>query len=95
MVEPGISITKGSNFRFILGYQITDKKNSREEQEKSVSITRNTEIKYNILQSTSILGKFTFNNITFNSKTQSRIPIHLCLYHAGWIVAGKEFSLDT
>ena len=68
MVEPGINITKGSNFRLILGYRIADKENSQGGKEESISNAVNMEVKYNILQNTSMLAKFTFNNITFNTK---------------------------
>jgi len=67
-VEPGINITRGSNFRLVLGYRITDKKNSQGGKEQSLSNSINTEVKYNILQNTSILAKFTYSDITFNSK---------------------------
>ena len=67
-IEPGINITRGSNFRLVLGYRITDKKNSQGAKEQSLSNSINTEVKYNILQNTSILAKFTYSDITFNSK---------------------------
>lgn len=66
-VEPALNFTKGTNFRALIGYKIADKKNIQGSQEKSVSNAINTEFKYNILQSTSILAKFTYNNITFSS----------------------------
>jgi hypothetical protein len=68
MVEPGLNITKGSNFRLLIGYRISDKRNSQGAKEESVSNSINSEIKYNILQNTSILAKFTFSDITFSSK---------------------------
>jgi hypothetical protein len=66
-IEPRVSITRGSNFRMILGYRFTDKQNTEGDQEKSLTNSINTEIKYNILQSTSIQTKFTYSNITFSS----------------------------
>lgn len=66
-VEPRISFTRGSNFRLVLGYRYTDKKNREGELDKSVNHSINTEVKYNILQSTSIQGKFTYSNISFTS----------------------------
>jgi hypothetical protein len=65
--EPGITFTKGSNFRIGLGYKFAQKKNETGSQEKSVSNSINTDVKYNILQSTSIQARFTYNNIVFSS----------------------------
>ena len=67
-IEPRITFTKGANFRTILGYKFSNKENNIGEKEKSSSHSANTEVKYNILQSTSILGKFTYSTIIFNSK---------------------------
>lgn len=66
-LEPRLSFTRGANFRVILGYKYSGKKNQTGFQEKSFSNSGNTEIKYNILQNTSLLGKFTYNNISFSS----------------------------
>ncbi|MBC8033358.1 MAG: hypothetical protein H7Y03_04380 [Chitinophagaceae bacterium] len=68
--EPRISFTRGTNFRFIAGYKITDKKNKVSDRETYYSGAINSEIKYNILQNSSILGKFTYSNITFKSGSQ-------------------------
>ena len=67
-LEPRITFTKGANFRTILGYKFSNKENSEGSMETSSSHAINTEVKYNILQSTSILAKFTFSNISFHSK---------------------------
>ena len=66
-VEPRVSFTHAANFRVIVGYLYSDKNNRDGSQERSLSNSANTEIKYNILQSTSIQGKFTFNKIAFGS----------------------------
>ena len=55
-----------------MGYKYSDKQNGQGSLEKSTSNALNSEIKYNILQNTSITGKFTFNNITFSS--QDAVP---------------------
>jgi hypothetical protein len=67
-LEPRVTITKGANFRTILGYKFSNKENKVGSREVSSSHALNTEVKYNILQSTSILAKFTYSNISFNSK---------------------------
>lgn len=66
-VEPRISFTRGGNFRAVIGYSYGNKNNESGDMEKSSSNAINTELKYNILQSTSLQGKFTYNKIAFNS----------------------------
>ncbi len=65
--EPRVSFTGGPNFRVILGYRYGEKTNRVGNLEKATSNAMNTEIKYNILESTSLQGKFTYNNISFTS----------------------------
>jgi hypothetical protein len=67
-IEPRVTFTRGANFRTIVGYKFSNKENSEGSRETSSSHAANTEVKYNILQSASILTKFTYCNITFNSK---------------------------
>ncbi|MBC7851759.1 MAG: hypothetical protein H7Y31_18595 [Chitinophagaceae bacterium] len=67
VAEPRISLTKGSVLRVILGYRLSDRKNSEGDKEKSVTHSFNSEVKYNILQSTSIQTKFTYSSISFTS----------------------------
>jgi hypothetical protein len=50
-----------------VGYKISDKNNVQGSQERSKSNSLNTDVKYNILQSTSIMAKFTYTDITFTS----------------------------
>lgn len=66
-IEPRFTFTKGASFRAMVGYKYTDKKNQTGSQEKSLSNAISSEVKYNILQSTSIQARFTYNNITFSS----------------------------
>ena len=65
-LEPGISFTKGTTLRFTTGYKYSNKKNSSVDNEAYSSNAINTEVKYNILQSSSILTKFTYSNINFS-----------------------------
>jgi len=65
--EPRLSFTGGPNFRVIVGYRYGEKNNTLGNQEKATSNAMNTEVKYNILESTSLQGKFTYNNISFTS----------------------------
>ncbi len=66
-IEPRFTFTKGASFRAMVGYKYADKKNQTGSQEKSLSNSILSEVKYNILQSTSIQARFTYNNITFSS----------------------------
>jgi hypothetical protein len=65
--EPRVSFTGGPNFRVIVGYRYGKKDNTLGNHEKATSNAMNTEVKYNILESTSLQGKFTYNNISFAS----------------------------
>lgn len=66
--EPRFSYTRGSNFRVLIGYKYSLKRNQEGDQEEALNNAVNTEIKYNILQSTSIQAKFTYSDIRFSSK---------------------------
>jgi hypothetical protein len=66
-MEPRITLTKGAIIRVITGYRFSVKSNTIGDEEQAVIHSINNEIKYNILQSTSILGKFTFSNIDYTS----------------------------
>ena len=66
-IEPRTTFTRGANFRLILGYKYTNKNNEQGFNEKYSSNALNSEIKYNILQTTSIQGKFTYGNITYTT----------------------------
>jgi hypothetical protein len=67
-IEPRLSFTRGASFRMITGYKYTDKKNQQNDLEAYSSHALNSEIKYNILQSSSILTKFTYSTIDFRSR---------------------------
>jgi hypothetical protein len=67
-LEPRLNFTKGANFRLTTGYRYTDKRNRIGFNEAYASHSLNNDLKYNILQSTSIQGKFTYTNIIYNSK---------------------------
>jgi hypothetical protein len=71
-VEPDLIYTHGSNFRILLGYRYGSKKNAPQDVYLlSNSGSINTEVKYNILQSTSLTAKFTYNNISFTAANPS------------------------
>ncbi|MDF2191900.1 hypothetical protein [Paraflavitalea sp. CAU 1676] len=70
-IEPRLTFTKGANFRAMVGYKFTNKENQIGGLEHSESNAISSEVKYNILQSTSILGRFTYNNITYSTQDPS------------------------
>ena len=91
-VEPRTIFTRGANFRFIVGYRFSDKQNELGSAEQATSHSVNTEIKYNILQSTSIQGKFTFNSITYTSKDAITNPNTTAAYILlEGLLPGKNF----
>ena len=72
-LEPRISFTKGAVFRILAGYKFNDKKNQIDSMQHYISHSLNTEIKYNILQNSSIQGKFTYSTISFPHATNTTV----------------------
>ncbi len=72
--EPLLTYIKGTSFRIAAGYRYDNKKN-RELYggERSVSHSVNLESKYNILQSGSLTGKFTYNTIDYNAVANTTV----------------------
>ena len=67
-VEPGVTYTKGSNLRIALSFRMSDKQNSMQwGGQHYTSDAFNSDFKYNILQSTSIQGKFTMTSIVYSA----------------------------
>lgn len=68
-VEPDLIYTHKSNLRIGIGYRLSTKTNALQWGAQDYSSTgMNADFKYNILQSTSIQGKFIFSNISYTSK---------------------------
>ena len=72
-VEPRITYTHGTNFRVLTGYKLGDKHNRIDSMQHYSSTGFNTEIRYTILQSSSIQGKFTYTNIKYPFATNSTL----------------------
>lgn len=66
VAEPSLSYIRGTKFRVTVGYSLDDKKNNSGFFERSSSSGVNSEVKYNVLSSASITGKFSVNNIAFS-----------------------------
>jgi hypothetical protein len=66
-IEPLLTYIHGSTFRIVAGYKFDNRKNKPVYGgEKSISNSLNVETKYNILQNSSLTGKFTFNTIDYS-----------------------------
>jgi hypothetical protein len=70
--EPAVSYTRGTSFRILTGYKLTHKNNREGNQETYSSNSLNSEVKYNILQNSSLLAKFTYTDILFQSNTHTQ-----------------------
>jgi hypothetical protein len=72
--EPLLTYIRGTSFRFAAGYRYDNKKN-REIYggERSVSHAVNLESKYNILQSGSLTGTFTYNTIDYTAVANTTV----------------------
>lgn len=92
-IEPRISYTRGGNFRLITGYKYTGKKNRENDLEEYISHAVNTEMKYNILQSSSILAKFTYSDILFESRKNQPANINSTVSYImlDGLLPGKNF----
>ncbi|HSU27625.1 MAG TPA: hypothetical protein VLJ68_04540 [Chitinophagaceae bacterium] len=65
--EEQVIFIRGTVFRFLASYKLDIRKNKPVYGgERSVSNSLNIESKYNILQNSSLTGKFTFNNIGYD-----------------------------
>ncbi|HEX7904316.1 MAG TPA: hypothetical protein VF487_10585 [Chitinophagaceae bacterium] len=65
--EPSFIFIRGTAFRIVTGYKFESKRNlPLYGGEKSNSHSMTLESKYNILQTSSVTGKFTYNNINYD-----------------------------
>lgn len=73
-VEPDFVYTKGSSLRVTLGYKYSSKVNTPFYGGEIYSAqSLNTEVKYNILQTTAVLGKFSFSKILYTGSATSTV----------------------
>lgn len=73
-IEPFFVFIRSTKFRLVTSYKFETKKNlPLYGTEKSTSNSIFVESKYNILQNSSVTGKFTFNNISYNAVANSTV----------------------
>jgi len=66
-VEPSVAYIYKSNFRVSLAYNFNDKKNNIDSLEKAITHSLIADLRYNILNSSTINAKITFNQINFKA----------------------------
>ena len=72
--EPFFTFIRGTSFRIVTSYKFEVKKNlPLYGTEKAVSHSAFVESKYNLLQNSSVTGKFTFNNINYNAVANTTV----------------------
>lgn len=65
-LEPSISYINGTNARVTFAYSFSEKKNTIGFLEKAVNNMISTDVKYNVLSSSTISARFSYNAIKFN-----------------------------
>ena len=73
LVEPSLSYQNGTKYRFSLNYKFEEKENQEGLKEKATIHSIITEMRYNVLSSSTINGKFQFSNIGFTGATNTTV----------------------
>lgn len=88
--EPSLSYIRGTNFRVVGGYKFEQKDNAPAYGgEKAISHSLMAETKYNLLQSASVSGKFTFENLAYSANQNSQTTISYVMLDG--LTTGKNF----
>lgn len=73
VTEPSVSYQSGTKYRFSLNYKLEDKTNTEGQKEKATVHSIITEMRYSVLSSSTINGKFQFSNINFTGATNTTV----------------------
>ncbi len=88
--EPSLSYIRGTNFRVTGGYKFSEKQNAVQfGGEKAISHSMLAETKYNILQSASVTGKFTFENFEYTSQKSGQTTVSYIMLDG--LMPGKNY----
>lgn len=87
-MEPSISYIYGSRLRISLIYIYNDKQNTIGNRERAKNNALTTELKYNVLSSGTINGRFTYNNISFVGGTSNTTVGYIIL---NGLLPGKNY----
>lgn len=91
-VEPKFDFINGTVFRVSASYKLETKINKPQYGgEKANSNSINVETKYNILQNSALSGKFTFDNIDYNSKQGNAANSTVGYIMLNGLLPGKNF----
>ena len=91
-VEPKFDFINGTVFRVSASYKLETKINKPQYGgEKANSNSINVETKYNILQNSALSGKFTFDNIDYNSKQGNTANSTVGYIMLNGLLPGKNF----
>ena len=74
VAEPSVSFTYGTSLRITAFYSFSDKKNTIGFLERLTSNAITTEVKYNVLSSSTINSRFSFNDIHFSAYDPQASP---------------------
>lgn len=90
-IEPRISFTRGTDFRVLVGYRFDDKNNTDSTQKATIH-SLNSEIKYNVVSSTSITTRFTYSQIKYNDPANAgNINTSVSYIMLDALLPGKNF----
>lgn len=71
--EPQLSYIYKSDLRISLIYTLDKKENTIGAKERSVNNAISSEVRYNVLSSSTVNGRFTFNNISYSGEPNSTV----------------------
>ena len=88
--EPVVSLIQGTKFRVGTGYKYETKENDEAYGgEKSVSHQVTVDTKYNVLQNSSIAGRFTFNQLSYTGVSNSATTVSYIMLDG--LLPGKNY----